>query len=216
MKINLPDPFFLLFRVWHGFFFLPDPQELILRFFFPLAMAFFGSHKSFSLLWTRSRLTSSSILPLTRKTPKTGHLSNCKNISSARLGKNCTWQAEKTAGAFCAGCPYISLFKVLFFLQTSFLSALWLSALPPRQVLISCSSSLLLLICSLHCRHAKSKNDPLFPIRAHSLRSALHIEGRHAGIYRSIAQLLLDAQKLVVFCHTLGSARCAGLDLAGV
>ena len=54
------------------------------------------------------------------------------------------------------------------------------------------------------------------PIRAHSLRSALHIEGRHAGIYRSIAQLLLDAQKLVVFCHTLGSARCAGLDLAGV
>lgn len=130
--------------------------------------------------------------------------------------KNCTWQAEKTAGAFCAGCPYISLFKVLFFLQTSFLSALWLSALPPCQVLITCSSSLLLLICCLHCRHAKSKNDPLFPIRAHSLRSALYIECRHAGIYRSIAQLLLDAQKLVVFCHTLGSARCAGLDLAGV
>ena len=55
-----------------------------------------------------------------------------------------------------------------------------------------------------------------YPDPAHSLRSALHIEGRHAGIYRSIAQLLLDAQKLVVFCHTLGSARCAGLDLAGV
>ena len=89
---------------------------------------------------------------------------------------------------------YISLFKVLFFLQTSFLSALWLSALPPRQV----------------------PKRSAIPIRAHSLRSALHIEGRHAGIYRSIAQLLLDAQKLVVFCHTLGSARCAGLDLAGV
>ena len=64
--------------------------------------------------------------------------------------KNCTWQAEKTAGAFCAGCPYISHFKVLFFLQTSFLSALWLSALPPCQVLITCSSSLLLLICCLY------------------------------------------------------------------
>lgn len=194
MKIHFPDPFFLLFRVWHSFFFLLDPQELIFRFFFPLAMAFFGSHKSFSLLWTRSRLTSSSILPLTRKTPKTGHLSNCKNISSARLEKNCTWQAEKTAGAECVGCPYISLFKVLFFLQTSFLSALWLSALPPRQV----------------------QKRSTIPIRAHSLRSALYIECRHAGIYRSIAQLLLDAQKLVVFCHTLGSARCAGLDLAGV
>ena len=106
--------------------------------------------------------------------------------------KNCTWQAEKTAGAFCAGWPYISHFKVLFFLQTSFLSALWLSALPPRPKKIR------------------------YPDPAHSLRSALHIEGRHAGIYRSIAQLLLDAQKLVVFCHTLGSARCAGLDLAGV
>ena len=72
--------------------------------------------------------------------------------------KNCTWQAEKTAGAFCAGCPYISLFKVLFFLQTSFLSALWLSALPPRQV----------------------QKRSAIPIRAHSLRSALYIECRHA------------------------------------
>ena len=134
--------------------------------------------------------------------------------------KNCTWQAEKTAGAFCAGCPYISLFKVLFFLQTSFLSALWLSALPPRQVpkrsaIPIRAHSLRPALC-IESYHAKSKNDPLFPIRAHSLRSALYIECRHAGIYRSIAQLLLDAQKLVVFCHTLGSARCAGLDLAGV
>ena len=44
------------------------------------------------------------------------------------------------------------------------------------------------------------------PIRAHSLRSALYIECRHARIYRSIAQLLLDAQKLVVFCHKYLSA----------
>lgn len=69
-----------------------------------------------------------------------------------------------------------------------------LSALPPRQV--------------------QKRSD--IPIRAHSLRSALYIECRHAEIYRSIAQLLLNTQKLVVFCHTLGSARCAGLDLAGV
>jgi len=71
---------------------------------------------------------------LTRKKQKTGHLSNCKKIASDRLEKNCTWQAEKTTGAFCAGCPYISLFKILFFLQTSFPSALLLSALLPCQV----------------------------------------------------------------------------------
>ena len=74
------------------------------------------------------------------------------------MEKNCTWQAEKTAGAECAGCPYISLFKVLFFLQTSFLSALWLSALPPRQV----------------------PKRSAIPIRAHSLRPALCIESYHA------------------------------------
>lgn len=194
MKINFPDPFFLHFRVWRGFFSLSDPQELIFRFFFPLAMAFSGPASLFSFCGPAIRLTSSSVLPLTRKTPKTGHLSNCKKIASDRLKKNCTWQAEKTAGAFCAGCPYISHFKVLFFLQTSFLSALWLSALPPCQV----------------------QKRSAIPIRAHSLRSALYIECRHAGIYRSIAQFLLNPQKLVVFCHTLGSARCAGLDLAGV
>lgn len=158
---QLSRPVFSDFSGLARLFLPPRPARADFSFLFPSCNGIFGSHKSFFLLRTRSRLTSSSILPLTRKKQKTGHLSNCKKIASDRLEKNCTWQAEKTTGAFCAGCPYISHFKVLFFLQTSFLSALWLSALPPCQVLITCSSSLLLLICCLHCRHAKSKNDPL-------------------------------------------------------
>ena len=45
---------------------------------------------------------------------------------------------------------------------------------------------------------------------------ALHVEGSHAGVDGAAAQLLLDAQQLVVLCHTLGAAGGAGLDLAGV
>ena len=46
--------------------------------------------------------------------------------------------------------------------------------------------------------------------------SALHVESSHAGVDGAAAQLLLDAQQLVVLCHTLGAAGSAGLDLAGV
>ena len=42
------------------------------------------------------------------------------------------------------------------------------------------------------------------------------MESRHAGVNGAVAQLLLDAQQLVVLRHTLGAAGCAGLDLAGV
>ena len=41
---------------------------------------------------------------------------------------------------------------------------------------------------------------------------ALHVESSHAGIDGAAAQLFLDAQQLVVLCHTLGAAGCAGLD----
>ena len=47
-------------------------------------------------------------------------------------------------------------------------------------------------------------------------RSALHVEGCHAGVDRAAAQLFFNAQQLVVLCHTLGTAGSAGLDLAGV
>ena len=45
---------------------------------------------------------------------------------------------------------------------------------------------------------------------------SLHVECSHARIYGCCAQLLFDAEKLIVLCDTLGSGRCAGLDLAGV
>ena len=38
----------------------------------------------------------------------------------------------------------------------------------------------------------------------------------HAGVDGAFAQLLLDAQQLVVLCNTLGTAGSTGLDLAGV
>ena len=34
---------------------------------------------------------------------------------------------------------------------------------------------------------------------------ALHVESGHAGVDGAAAQLLLDAQQLVVLCHTLGA-----------
>ena len=37
-----------------------------------------------------------------------------------------------------------------------------------------------------------------------------------ARIERALSKLLLNAQKLIVLRDTLGTARCAGLDLAGV
>ena len=37
-----------------------------------------------------------------------------------------------------------------------------------------------------------------------------------AGILRHVKQLVLDAQELVVLRHTVGAARRAGLDLAGI
>ena len=45
---------------------------------------------------------------------------------------------------------------------------------------------------------------------------SLHVKCSHARIYGCCAQLLFDAEKLIVLCNTLGSGRCAGLDLAGV
>ena len=42
------------------------------------------------------------------------------------------------------------------------------------------------------------------------------MESLHAGVDGAVAQLLLDAQQLVVLRHTLGTAGRAGLDLAGV
>ena len=44
----------------------------------------------------------------------------------------------------------------------------------------------------------------------------LHVESSHAGVDGAAAQLLLNAQQLIVLCHTLGAAGRAGLDLAGV
>lgn len=108
--------------------------------------------------------------------------------------KNCTWQAEKTAGAFCAGCPVHFPFQSFIFSADFF-------------------SFCTVAVCTAATPSPKKIR---YPDPAHSLRSALHIEGRHAGIYRSIAQLLLDAQKLVVFCHTLGSGRCTCFDLARI
>ena len=45
---------------------------------------------------------------------------------------------------------------------------------------------------------------------------ALHVESSHAGVDGAVAQLLLDAQQLVVLCHTLRSAGRSGFDLAGI
>ena len=42
------------------------------------------------------------------------------------------------------------------------------------------------------------------------------MESFFARINCACAQLLLDAEQLIVFCNTLSSARSAGLDLAGV
>ena len=44
----------------------------------------------------------------------------------------------------------------------------------------------------------------------------LNVEGAHAGIYGCGTQLFFDAEQLVVFRHTLGSAGSTGLDLTGV
>ena len=49
-----------------------------------------------------------------------------------------------------------------------------------------------------------------------STASALYVESCHAGVNGAAAQLLLNAQQLVVLCNTLGTAGSTGLDLAGV
>ena len=41
-------------------------------------------------------------------------------------------------------------------------------------------------------------------------------ERLHAGVLSHVAQLLLDAEQLVVLGHAVGAAGGAGLDLAGV
>ena len=45
---------------------------------------------------------------------------------------------------------------------------------------------------------------------------SLYVESAHARVASAVAKLLFDPEKLVVLCNTLGSARCACLDLAGV
>ena len=47
-------------------------------------------------------------------------------------------------------------------------------------------------------------------------RLALDLESVDAGVNSAVAQLLLDAEQLVVLCNTLGTAGSTGLDLAGV
>ena len=42
------------------------------------------------------------------------------------------------------------------------------------------------------------------------------VESCEARVYGAVAQLLLDAEQLVVLGDALGSGRSAGLDLAGV
>ena len=49
-----------------------------------------------------------------------------------------------------------------------------------------------------------------------AMRLALDLESAHAGIHGGSAQLLLDAEQLVVLGNTLGTAGSTGLDLAGV
>ena len=63
-------------------------------------------------------------------------------------------------------------------------------------------------------RYRGQQGTGVYGIRKFRL-SALYIESRHAGVDGAVAQLLLDAQQLVVLRHTLGAAGCAGLDLAG-
>ncbi len=47
-------------------------------------------------------------------------------------------------------------------------------------------------------------------------RSALNVEGGHAGINGACTQILLDAEQLVVLGNAVGAAGGTGLDLAGV
>ena len=47
-------------------------------------------------------------------------------------------------------------------------------------------------------------------------RSALNVEGGHAGVNGACTQVLLNAEQLVVLGHALGAAGGTGLDLAGV
>ena len=47
-------------------------------------------------------------------------------------------------------------------------------------------------------------------------RSALNVEGGHAGVNGTCTQILLNAEQLVVLGHALGAAGGTGLDLAGV
>ena len=45
---------------------------------------------------------------------------------------------------------------------------------------------------------------------------SLDIEGAEAGVNSAGAQLFLNAEQLVILCHTLAAAGSTGLDLAGV
>lgn len=139
MKINFPDPFFLLFRVWHGFFFLSDPQELIFRFFFPLAMAFSGPASLFSFCGPAIRLTSSSMLSIDPK--------KAKNRSSIKLEKMHPIDWKKIAPGRQKKQPAQNAPAVRTF--------------PFSKFYFFCRLLFFLHCGCLHCRHAKSRNDPL-------------------------------------------------------
>ena len=55
-----------------------------------------------------------------------------------------------------------------------------------------------------------------FQVRCLQIALAADMESFFARINGGRAQFLLDAEQLIVFCHTLTSAGSAGLDLAGV
>ena len=67
-----------------------------------------------------------------------------------------------------------------------------------------------------HLRQQSHPEQIRLSIAGRSRASVAVIESREAGIYSAVAELLLDAEQLVVLGDTLGPGRGTGLDLAGV
>ena len=58
----------------------------------------------------------------------------------------------------------------------------------------------------------------MMPMQNISLSASylFYMECIHSRVNSAVSKLLLNAQKLIVLCNTLGTAWCTGLDLAGI